>query len=176
MLASDWQVSSSKLKEIPSIPPKQQRRKMSSLTVLKPQSPERGKGADWPLGEGEREGPAGDEKTKAETQGERNEGTWEVGDSGRESGGKWENTTGGRRALSPTGPGVPFLRAPWTGLRAAAAQTSLEGSGRKRASAPSCSWCPQPPFLRPKRQALTRENQDRVTRTICLCPGRPPEQ
>jgi hypothetical protein len=85
LLASDWQVSSSKLERIPSTPQNYKRPKTSSLIVLKSQSQEkRGKrgregvrASEWEKGGRERS--AGEERTK-ETQ--------ERGKEGGDPGGK----------------------------------------------------------------------------------------
>lgn len=72
---------------------------MSSLIVLKPQNQKIGKGGGL-AGGGRGERPAGDERTKAETQEKRKEQREPGGQraSGRERAGKWESTTRGRRA------------------------------------------------------------------------------
>lgn len=149
---------------------------MSSLIVLKPPSQERAEGEDWRVGEGERERPAGDERTKGETQ-ERRKERQDPGSqraSERERAGKWESTTPGEEARGRPG---PLHRAPWTGLGAAAAHTPLGGGGgepeRPRAPAPSRPRRPQAPPAG-ARQALTRGRPRReAIRTICPCPSRP---
>lgn len=103
---------------------------MSNLIVVKAQSEERGR-AHRPVGEGERERPAGDEKNKSRNPRNKKETTDPGGQraSGRQRVGKWENLTLGEGRAD--GAQLPLHRAPWTGLGAAAAHTPLPGGRRK---------------------------------------------